>query len=69
MTNDEPKFYAQEIYPSTRGLHFKFGDLLEAQKFYLHLQHKGARAVLEGKQVTIHSGKISTESSRQQIND
>lgn len=59
MTNDEPKFYAQEIYPSERGLHFKFSDSLEAQKFYLHLQHKGARAVLEEKQVTICKGNLS----------
>lgn len=49
----EPKFWAEEVYPSDRGLHFKFADMVEAQRFYLHLQYKGTRAIVDGVEVII----------------
>lgn len=53
MAEPEPKFWAEEVYPSDRGLHFKFADAIEAQRFYLHLQYKGATANIDGTEVII----------------
>lgn len=49
----EPKFWAEEVYPSDRGLNFKFADVVEAQRFYLHLQYNGASVLLDGVEVII----------------
>lgn len=49
----EPKFWAEEVYPSDRGLNFKFADVVEAQRFYLHLQYKGNSVILDGVEVII----------------